>query len=75
MHETNDEKEGKEIIKTVLEDFAQQDIANMDNRQLSDYINGLKEQIGLIENQYLSKILSGISVEGDRKSNDDVEMT
>jgi DNA mismatch repair protein MSH2 len=56
--ETIDEKEGKEIVKTVLEDFAGQDIASMNNSDLAEYLSGLKEQIASIDNAYITKILS-----------------
>lgn len=58
MEETIDEKEGKEIIKTVLEDFASQDISSMNNAELAEYINGIKEQIASLGNEYITNILS-----------------
>jgi hypothetical protein len=42
----------------VLEDFAGQDLRSMDDEQLADYLKSVKEQIGSLENVYLTNILA-----------------
>jgi len=59
-NEESDEAEGGEIIKTVLEDFVEQDLTSMTDNDLQEYVSGLKEQIGCLENRYINSILNSI---------------